>query len=311
MRVTPITRRFADDQEWLDNRINFLGASEVPSLFGYGYLSYYQLWHEKAGNIDSENLDEVLPVIIGQCMEAGGAEVIRRAREYDLRKTHRYLIYGDESYKLAASLDYELRTEDCGWVPAELKILDHFSFADNWAETETAGEFDPPLRFALQLQSQLLITGKDYGYLFAIVGNRQLIEVKMDADPEIQQLILDRAKIFWESIAANQVPDPEYDKDLKIMLATMTNVQSGLEIHVHGEELFEQGMIDYRLAADREKAAKEIKDNLRAQILDRMGPAIRAKCTNGTLSCKVTERWGKPRRELRVTPKKGLLDNLS
>jgi predicted phage-related endonuclease len=307
--LKPITKYFDDRAAWLANRPNYIGASEVPCLFGHGYNTYFQLWHEKSGLIDPENLDDVLPVIVGECMEAGFADVIRKTTDYTLRKTHRYLIYGDEKLRLGASLDYEIQTEDAGWVPAELKILDYPAFADKWEETEATGEYDPPLIYALQLQTQLLITGKPYGYLFALVGNKQVIENRMEADPEVQGLIIKLVAEFWDSIEKQTAPAPDYDNDLAIMFRVMTNVDAGLELHVHGEELFEQGMIDYRLAADREKAAKEMKEHLRAAILDRLGPAIRAKCNNGTISAKVTERWGKPRRELRITPKKGITQN--
>ncbi len=293
-----------NEEQWLAEKENYIGASEISTLFGHGYQTYYALWHQKAGLIDKENLDDVLPVLIGQCMESGLASVIRKVEGVDMRKAHRYLIHSNEATCLAASLDYEIRTDDAGWVPCELKIQDWMAFSEQWEETEISGEYDPPLKFALQLQQQLLITDKPYGYLFALVGNRQLVKVKMEADKDVQNMIEEEAIRFWTSIHANNVPAPDYDKDLQLMYKTLTNVEDGREIHVHGDDWWEAAITSYKDAADREKAAKAIKDRLRAEVLDRLGPAIRAKMTGGSISAKITDRWGKPRRTLTITPKR-------
>lgn len=300
----PIVRKFDNPDDYWSTRHHYLGASEVATLFGHGYQSYYQLWNTKAGNIDPENLDDVFPVIVGDEMESGLANVIRRSREYDLRKSHRYLIHWSDPHRLACSLDYELRTADAGWVPAELKILDYSSFAEQFEETERSGEYDPPLKFALQLQTQLLITGKPYGYIFALVSNRQLIEIRMEADKDAQALIEDNALLFWQSIARGDCPPPEYDTDLQTMYHVMTNVDDGREVDWQMDDHATELLAAYKEASEREKGSKAIKDSIRAEVLDRMGPAIRARCSNGTISAKLTDRWGKERRELRITTRK-------
>jgi predicted phage-related endonuclease len=303
----PTTMRFETREDWLLARTKFLGASEVSALFGVGFITYYQMWMEKTGAIEPENLDTVMTVICGEELEAGVANVIRRVKDYTLRKTQRFLIHGDETTRLSCSLDYELLTEDAGWVPAELKVIDWMSLSDQWEETEDAGVYDPPIKYSLQLQEQLLITGKPYGYLFAMVGNKQLIEVKMDAEPTIQAMIMERSKEFWASADAGIAPSPDIDKDLAIMLKTMTNVDEGRELHFHGDDWWESRFLAYKQAANREKGAKEIKDTIRAEVLEAMGPAIRVKCTNGTVGAKNTDRWGATRRDLRITPKRNLV----
>ena len=306
--MKPIVRKHSTEQEWLADKQKYIGASEIASLFGHGYQTYYELWHQKAGIIDTPDLDDNLAVLAGQCLEAGVADLIRKVKEVELRKSHRYLISPIEEARLACSLDYEQLTPDAGWCAAELKVMDFMSFADSFDETEVSGEYDPSVRFSLQLQQQLLITGKPYGYLYALVGNRQLIKVRMEADPDIQNLIVQRATEFWSSIAANNPPDPDLDKDLAVMYYTMTNVDSGRELLLHGDVELESSMVAYAEAAAREKAAKTIKDSIRSRMLDRIGPAVRMKLNNGSVSAKLTDRWGRDRRELRITPKRGLLD---
>lgn len=306
MTHKPIAMRFDERDDWLEARKLHLGASEVACLFGEGFQTYYNLWHVKAGLLPPEDLDDVMTVICGEELEAGVANVVRRVKQYDLRKSHRYLVHPDPELRLACSLDYELRTEDAGWVPAEIKTIDWMSLADNWEETENAGEYDPPIKYGLQLQEQLLITGKPYGYIFAMVGNKQLIEVRMEAEPGVQRLIQERAAMFWKSIEAGKPPAPDLDNDLKAMLQVMTNVEEGRELHVHGDDWYESRFIAYKQATQREKAAKEIKDRIRAEVLEKMGPAIRVRANNGTIGARNTDRWGKPRRDLRITPKRGL-----
>lgn len=302
--LSPIVRKFNNPEEWHEARQYYLGASEIACLFGYGYQTFYQKWHEKAGILPPEDLDDILTVVVGDEMESGFANVIRRTREYDMRKVHRYLIHPNEALRLAASLDYELLTSDAGWVPAELKIMDWFSFAQNFEETERSGEYDPPLKFALQLQQQLLITGKPYGYLFVLVSNKQLVEIQMEADEDVHKIIEKHALEFWDSISRQVAPSPDYDKDLQAMYHTLTNVDDGRELDWQNNEWANAQVLAYKEASERERAAKEIKDRIRAEVLDAIGPAIRARCATGNITAKVTDRWGRDRRDLRITPKR-------
>ena len=307
MEVTkPIVLRFNSDEEWLAERAKYIGASEIACLFGHGFTTYYQLWAEKSGIIPRENLDDVFTVACGEELEAGFAKVIQRFTPHKMRKSRRYLVYGDERYRLATSLDYEVLREDAGWVPAELKIIDWMSLADNWEETENAGEYEPPLKYSLQLQTQMLITGAPYGYIFALVGNRQMVEVRQEADRAIHDLILERVEDFWVRVREGLPPAPDYDKDLQAMLRVMTAVEDGREVHHHGDPWWEDRIQAYAMARDRANAAENIKKVLKAEILEAIGKAIRVKCTNGSITAKNTDRWGAPRRDLRITPAKGL-----
>lgn len=303
--MTASVMRFDNEADWLAHRGKVIGASEVPVLFGQGHTTIYQLWHEKAGNIEPENLDGALPVMVGRFLEDGLKKLIMHFNEgLELRKAHRYLQHPTE--RLGVSLDFELLDPADGWVPCETKILDWQSFSEGWEETEIAGEYDPPLKFSLQLQTQMLVTGKPRGHLFALVGNRQLVHVEQAEDPEIQELILTRVKAFWNSIEANDPPPINYHEDLATMYRVLTNVDDGREINVTNDPWWEAAFVAYKEASEREKAAKDIKDQLRAEVLDRMGPAIRARAANGTISAKLKSYGPNTVRTLRITPKRGL-----
>jgi hypothetical protein len=308
MNARAETHRPDGEEEWLALRQRYIGASEIPVLFGHGYTTYYRLWHEKAGLLEAEDLSGSLPVVVGKCLESGMADVIRHMQGHELRKARRYLVHHDPSLRLGCSLDYELRTEQHGWVPAEFKIIDWQTFKDGFEELEEAGKYDPPLKYSLQLQQQMMITNKPIGYLFCLIGNRQLVEICHEAIPSVQEKIIAAARAFWSSVESGQAPPPDYDADLQLMYQTMTNVEEGREIHVHGDLWWEGALLAYAEAGKAEREAKATKDRLRAEVLDRMGSAIRAKMSSGTISAKLTDRYGTVRRELRITPKRGLLN---
>lgn len=291
-----------DRDQWLAERESRVGGSEVPTLFGVGYDTLRGMWEVKRGNLPRADIGDQLPVLLGHRLESGFAAVLRAVKGWRLRKSRRYLVHPDESLRLGCTLDFELLTDDAGWVPVELKVMDFSSFNDQFLETEVSGEYEPGLRQSLQLQTQLLITGKPYGFICVLISNRQIVSVRQEAHAAAQQEIVRRVREFWLSVDADLPPPFDIDKDLELMARTMTNLQTGLELNWHEDEEANAMIAEYGHQSAIEATATDMKERIRARLYLRLGAAIRARCRTGQVSAKLNA--DRTRKSLRITPRK-------
>lgn len=195
-----------DRDEWLALRSKYVGGSDAASLFhaqaGFG-ASLFNLWHQKAGHIEGENLDDVERIEWGRVMEPViGAFAAKR---------HGWTIdpggfaIDDTTPGLAATLDFQItahtETEFSGPGCLETKAVDSIMWkSDHW-------DLRPPLYIELQLQHQLCATGWSWGAIAACVGGNTLQVWKRKARPVLQAEIRKRVRAFWASIAAGEQPD--------------------------------------------------------------------------------------------------------
>ena len=79
-------------KHWHELRRTHIGASEVASLFDCGYLSHFDLWHQKKGLLPVEDLSDNERVVIGRNVENGIAAASGELFGYELVKAKCYLI---------------------------------------------------------------------------------------------------------------------------------------------------------------------------------------------------------------------------
>ena len=114
--------------QWLDYKSRLIGGSEIASQFnGLGYKTPLQIWMEKTGRSEAENLDGVIPVMAGQLFEDRIAQLAEKVFDIELIKSESF--YMDEERKTCASLDYLLKEVD-ELVAAMLKFLDEPSLIE-------------------------------------------------------------------------------------------------------------------------------------------------------------------------------------
>src|SRR5215510_3521507 len=125
MRVTTY-----DTQHWHELRRSRVGASEVAALFGCGYQTHFQLWHEKKGDLAHADYTDNERVVLGRCLEDGIAKAARELYGYELLKADGYYT-DDECPGLGCTPDY-LLNRDGHLYPAEVKNCSWGAFKDHW-----------------------------------------------------------------------------------------------------------------------------------------------------------------------------------
>lgn len=193
-----------DDAHWHELRAKHIGGSDVAVLFGMSaFKSKWQLWMEKAGRLDAEDLSGNSAVQAGKFLEAGIAAWAASKWGMTLAKVEEYYI-ADDCAGLGATLDFA--TQD--GVPVEIKWS---ARGHGWlyaGDTITHA----PDSYILQVQHQMACYGGDYAWLVALIDNEPR-RMKIKRSESIIASIKTEVTEFWQSIADNVEPDPDFNLD--------------------------------------------------------------------------------------------------
>jgi predicted phage-related endonuclease len=272
-----------NEEHWHSLRLQCVGASEVAALFGCGYQSHFQLWHEKRGDLGHADYSDNERVVLGRCLEDGIAKAAGELFDYKLVRAGAYYT-DDECAGLGATPDYFLVREG-GEFPAEVKNASWGSFKDNWIIHDD-GFTEPPLRFQLQVQTQLACTGSAAGLLIALISGDRIVRCEIPRHDKAIAEIRARVGAFWESIENNVEPPAEMPADMdaakRVWHAGDGNVDLRGDPDIEGwlEQLRELRDVRKRVEAD----ADVIEAKVMAYCIDNRYAAVTA--NGGRISCK-------------------------
>jgi len=199
------------------DRSGRIGGSDVPALFGLDpWKSYYRLWHEKAGNIEPEDISNNPKVKYGKkaqeiiChwfCEENGLEPTVYFKEGDILRDP--TISG-----LAGTPDYHIGIADFDKCPDDIKIYNRSG--EGVLEVKTTGyrqyktwkDVGPPMSYQLQLQTYMGLSNLKWGALAIEVDHELLQPFVYEFKPQAYQAIKKAVADFWQSIKDGKEPDP-------------------------------------------------------------------------------------------------------
>ncbi len=255
----------------LADRIKFIGASEVADLFGIGFKSLWQLWLEKKGRIEPEDLSQLDYIQAGKFLEPAIAEWAAYKWDMKLRKVHRYIPHPTVR-GFGASLDYE--SQEGALVPVEIKWSQS---RDGWVvEGDTL--VDAPFKYLLQTQAQMSCTGSDSAWLVAMLNGKLYSMRVMRHEQTINRIITEVDK-FWQSIDENKEPKPDFAFDGSL-IASFMNTDKTKIIDLTDNNHLPILCAEYQAAASQAKDAEARKETALAEIRVIIGDASKA-ITNG------------------------------
>lgn len=271
-----------NEAHWHELRAANIGSSDQPALWGVSpFKTPFQLWHEKRGTLQTEDLSENLRVICGKHLEAGIAMAIAEIHKLKIRKTRRYIAHPTVE-GMGASLDYEVATDD-GWLPLEIKNVDFMVWRDEWLHDGDAHE--PPEHIDIQIQHQISCTESPYAMLGVLVGGNTLHLIRRDRHEGIVAAIKAKVVAFWKSIADGIEPDIDAADDLDALLRVRT-ATDGSTIDLRGDSQLEGLLADWAAANAIEGEASLRKDICRAEILGLIGHAEKVVLQGGSINAK-------------------------
>lgn len=263
----------------LAERVRWVGASESAALFGVSpFITRFELWHQKAGNIPSADLDHDERVQAGRFLEPSIAAWAAEKWDWPVTNVAEYLPHPTVAH-MGASLDFESETGE----PVEIKNVDSRRFFDPASEWATEGEevLDAPAHMLIQIQHQLACRpGPERGWLVACVGGNRLYRMPVPRHERMTARLEAEVDAFWRSIETGEEPQPDFEADAQA-IALLYGGTGGESVDLRQVPRARMLCAEYLDAHEHEKAGKKRKQAALAELKTLMRDARSAIAADG------------------------------
>jgi predicted phage-related endonuclease len=261
----PIT----DRAEWLAWRKPFVGASQVPALFGaHPYLSALKLYLEKSG-MEFDNTESSV-MRRGRILEPSvGCAVEDERPLWKLEPAKEFFF--DAERRMSATPDFWIDGDPRGRGILQAKTAAPSVYARDWQDGGIV-----PLWILLQATTEMLLTDAAFGAVAVMcVNNFDLVcsvhEIERHEAAEAK--IIAAVERFWRDVEEGNEPPPDYGKD-KDLLALLAPRESTPELVVDAngnnelpEILNERATLKARMNADKARC-EEIETQIKFLMRD-------------------------------------------
>ena len=192
--ISGITR-----DEWIGLRKLGVGGSDVAPLLGLSpWKSEYELWCEKSGLIEPEDISDKPAVLWGTLLESVIRDRFSQLHpEYDVMKpTEMYR--SSERPWAQANLDGELTSEDGSKGVLEIKTSG-FMGAHSWDD-------GVPVWYMCQVAHYMSVTGYGFAYVAVLIGGQDYREFRVDRDEGDIAYVNSRVDEFWSRVVSGDEP---------------------------------------------------------------------------------------------------------
>lgn len=262
-------------EEWLRWRKKGIGGSDVSAILGINkWVSAIQLWLDKTNQSND-------PIEVNEAMQWGTIlePVIRNhfatVTGKNVTEVKAMLSHPDYPFMIA---DVDGVTTDDNGDPAILEIKTASEYKrDEWSE-------GVPTYYQTQVQHYLCVTGVSKAYVAVLIGGNSFRIYEVDADAEIQQMLIAVEKNFWDKVQNMIRPDMDGSDAAKDLLDRIYVGGIEEEINLPDEAL--EWVDAYIEAAAKEDNAKALKQEASNHIKEIMGDYDKAKCMGHSISWK-------------------------
>lgn len=178
-------------------RKGYIGSSDIASCMGLSrWKTPYALWAEKTGLIEPDDISDKWQVRVGNKLENAVAEFFTEETGKTVRRSPKIYVHKDYPF-LRAQVDRIVTGNDDELLEAKT--------CSPWKKDEWAGE-EIPIEYILQVQFQLLVTGRSVGHIAVLIGNEDFKHKEIKADAELQKKMLSDALAFWKMVEDKTPP---------------------------------------------------------------------------------------------------------
>ena len=245
-------------------RKGFIGGSDIGVILGLSqYKTPLQLWAEKTGMIEPDDISDKLQVALGVELEDFVARRFTKETGKEVIKTSSNI--GDDHF---THKDYD-------WAKCQ---VDRFIVGtDELLECKTTSAFtedwkgeEIPAYYRTQVQWQLMITGRSVGWIAVLIGNHKFLYKEIKADKEVQDILLSEAKKFWD-LVQNETKPPACLGDDNTLLRLYPKNNDNLQALQEMEAAIAQRQALKEQVDALEKEIKEIEIKLKEVIGENSG----------------------------------------
>lgn len=222
-------------EQWLENRFNGIGASDVATIVGANpWKSAYTLYHEKRRELPVQ--EQTIAMEVGHFLEPYVAGLYEKETGLTLRDPGQFTVYRHDSFpELFCTPDrFAFNGNGASWMDefrdgtakvVELKTTGQFN-AKAWREG------DPPLDNEVQLQIQMAVLGLECGSLAGLVANREFHWFDRDRNDKLIKLIMPKLKEFWERVQNGDAPPVDGSDSTTMTLKILHPEDSGATVQM-------------------------------------------------------------------------------
>lgn len=285
--------------EWLRFRNKYIGASEIGALINIDkYSNPKELLFKKLGYIVKSNNNNTF---LGKIFEK---DIIEKFKYYDydinvtydnilqnkvVRDVHQevnaYILYINDVPFIVSPDAY---TYDNGnTIPVEIKFMDVFSLKNNMTIL-TSGVY------AWQSLMQQIVYNSNYGYIFALISNKEFVLEIVRTDTLISQvdMLIEKAQEFYSILNkcllrdldvqyANSFYKEHYVRNIKnISDDTISSLSKNIDDYIIADEEDNKNVEMYIKALHEEKEARKIKEMVKNMMIMKYGNNSKGIITN-------------------------------
>lgn len=262
-------------EEWLRWRKKGIGGSDVSAILGINkWTSAIELWLDKTNQKND-------PVEVNEAMQWGTIlePVIRDHFATVTGKTVmevKAMLQHPEHPFMLADVD-GVATDDNG-NPAILEIKTASEYKrDEWSD-------GVPTYYQTQVQHYLCVTGVSKAYVAVLIGGNSFRIYEVNADLDIQQMLIAVEKDFWDKVQNMVRPDMDGSDAAKDLLDQI--YRGGVEEEIILPEEAVEWVDAYIEASAEEDNAKAKKQEASNHLKEIMGDYDKASCMGHSITWK-------------------------
>ncbi len=262
-------------EEWLRWRKKGIGGSDVSAILGINkWTSTLELWLDKIDQ-KAEATEANDAMVWGTILEPVIRERFATVTGKAVMEVNAMLQHPDYPFMIA---DVDGVTTDDSGNPAILEIKNVSEFKrDDWAE-------GVPIYYQTQVQHYLCVTGLAKAYVAVLIGGNSFCIYEVNADPEVQQMLIAVERDFWSMVVNNVRPEIDGSDATRELLDSV--YKGGIEEAVNLPEEILEWVNAYIEAAVNEDNAKALKQEAANHIKEAMGDHDKAVCMGHSISWK-------------------------
>ena len=247
----PINFDQDNEADWLEKRRLGIGGSDAATVIGLNpYKTAYQLWAEKTGRLEPEDLSGNDRIYFGHKLEDLIADVysertgrkVRRRRQILRSKAHPFML---------ANIDRDVVGEARG---LECKNVDKdvARFSDAWGPS---GTDQVPESYFIQCQHYMAVMGYEVWDLAALVGGNEIRIYTIERNDSIIDTLIAKERDFWRLVESGE--EPEIDWEAKSTSAMLKRMYGPETVSDEKIVLPEEALHWHKVKEDARKKAKE------------------------------------------------------
>lgn len=213
---------FKNEREWLTARTSGIGGSDAPVIAGVGETSLLELYTEKIGIVEPDDISDKDIVYWGKKLEPLVADKYQEETQRSLvNHGIHFFKRSDLGVPLFASLDREIVPIN-GQGPGDLQI----KTTGHYSKRELLEEL--PIDWQVQIQHELAVMDWEWASLAALLfPSRKLVWVDAQRNDSFIKSLLEKEREFWDRIVHKDPPAPDASESAKKTIAKLYPKDNG------------------------------------------------------------------------------------